>query len=88
MPSSYGIWLGVRTLPIHDLKSASETPPTSDYIEKVTALRFPKQKDDEDSGLLITLRYGAQCNKKAISELFDAIDTVKKEAQQGAAANP
>ena len=88
IPSPYGIWLGVRTLPLQDLKSASETQPTSDYTEKVIALRFPEQKDDEDSGLLISLRYGAKCGKKAISELLEAVDTIKNAAQQDAAANP
>jgi hypothetical protein len=88
IPSEYGIWIGVRTLPVQDLKSASEIQPTNDYIQKVTSLKFPKQKDDEDSGLLIVLRYGAQCDKKVITELLNAIDLVKKAAEQGAAANP
>jgi hypothetical protein len=87
-PSAYGLWLGVRTLPLEDLQSAATPSPTKEYIEKTTALKFPKQKDGNDSGLLITLRYGAKCEKKAISEIIDAINTIQNEAQQSDAANP
>jgi len=88
IPSPYGLWLSVRTLPIEDLLSASKPSPTNGYHEKTLPLKFPKQKDGSDSGLLITLRYGSKCDKKAISELTGAMNTIKNEAQQGAAANP
>jgi hypothetical protein len=93
LPSSEGFWLGVRALPVEDLKTATAPPerePSAAYTEKVVGLKFPKV-EGADSGLLITLRYGAKCDAKLISELLKGIEVMEKqaeEAQQGGAGQP
>jgi hypothetical protein len=93
LPSSEGFWLGVRVLPVEDLKTATAPPepePSAAYTEKVVGLKFPKV-EGADSGLLITLRYGAKCDAKLISELLKGIEVLEKqaeEAQQDGADQP
>ena len=90
LPSSEGFWLGVRVLPVEDLKTATAPPepePSADYTQKVVGLKFPKV-EGADSGLLITLRYGAKWDPKLISELLKGIEVMEKQAEEAQQAAP
>ncbi len=79
-PSPEGFWLGVRILPAEDLKTAtSPAEPPEGYVEKIVGLEFPKEVD-ADSGLLISLRYGAGCDPKVVAELVEGIEAMRKKA--------
>ena len=84
LPSSEGFWLGVRVLPVEDLKTATAPPEpesSAPYSQKIVGLKFP-EVEGADSGLLITLRYGAKCDPKLISELLKGIEVMEKQAQE------
>ena len=75
---------------MEDLKTATAPPapePSATYTQKVVGLEFPK-KEGEDSGLLITLRYGAKCDAKLISELLKGIEVMQKQAKEAQQAAP
>lgn len=90
VPSSEGFYLGVRVLPVDDLKQA--TPPaeaesSAAYTEKRVGLKFPKV-EGSDSGLVITFRYGAKCDAKLISELLKGIEEMEKQAKKAQQVAP
>ena len=85
-PSSEGFWLGVRSLPAEYLKTVTASQPPVDYTEKVIGLEFPK-REGADSGLLISLRYGAKCDPEMVSELLAGIEAIKNMARQTGAGD-
>lgn len=86
-PSPDGISIMVRTLSIEYLKTAIEAHSDNNYTT-TQAFAFTFPKEDKDDGLVIILRYGNKCNKRAVAIVMDAINTLKKHSRQDAESNP